>query len=209
MAALTSLTTWTGDALGAAWRFVQRVGTIGASSMAARRFRSFGDGSALVFPSGTIYGEAYIEIGERVLIGPGVTLAAGIVPRQSFDHVVVSIGDGVLIGKGSGIVAHERITIGADVFTGHNVYITDANHGYEDLTQPIGAQLAAPRPVSIGAGAWLGHGAIVLPGVTIGEHAVIGAGAVVTRDVPSFSVAVGNPARVIKQYVDGQGWKPV
>jgi acetyltransferase-like isoleucine patch superfamily enzyme len=60
--------------------------------------------------------------------------------------------------------------------------------------------------VSIGAGSWLGHGTIVLPGSTIGRHVVVGAGAVVTGDLPDFTVAVGNPARVIRRYVTGRGW---
>jgi acetyltransferase-like isoleucine patch superfamily enzyme len=103
-----------------------------------------------------------------------------------------------LIGKGTGIVGHEAIEIGDDVFTGHNVYITDASHGYEDPDTPIGRQFGDPRPVRIGAGSWLGHGTIVLPGSCIGRHVVVGAGSVVTGELPDFSVAVGNPARVIR-----------
>jgi acetyltransferase-like isoleucine patch superfamily enzyme len=108
-----------------------------------------------------------------------------------------------LIGRGSGIVGHFSIEIGNDVWTGHNVYITDQNHGYEDVTRPISQQSQPERAVKIGDGSWLGYGSVVLPGVTIGEHCVIGANSVVTHDVPSFSVAVGVPARVIKQYVGG------
>ncbi|HEV8206905.1 MAG TPA: acyltransferase, partial [Acidimicrobiia bacterium] len=58
----------------------------------------------------------------------------------------------------------------------------------------------------IGSGSWLGHGAIVLGGASIGEHVVVGAGAVVTGDLPDYSVAVGNPARVIRRYLTGEGW---
>ncbi|MSY44417.1 MAG: acyltransferase, partial [Actinobacteria bacterium] len=101
---------------------------------------------------------------------------------------------------------HHSVIIGDDVFTGHNVYITDANHGYEDVEQPIGRQFSPPQPVSIGSGSWLGHGVIVLPGVAIGRNVVIGAGAVVTSDIPDFSVAVGNPARVIRRYFPDRGW---
>jgi acetyltransferase-like isoleucine patch superfamily enzyme len=125
------------------------------------------------------------------------------------NEVVVRIGDRCLIGKGSGIVGHHSIEIGDDVFTGHHVYITDANHGYEDVTLPIGRQFAAPRPVRVGAGSWLGHGTVVLPGATIGCHVAVGAGSVVTGTLPDFSVAVGNPARVIRRYVDGEGWTTV
>ncbi|MFN5115221.1 MAG: acyltransferase [Acidimicrobiaceae bacterium] len=158
----------------------------------------------------TIFNEQFISIGDNTLIGPGVALSAGMVPGQEcITNPVVTIGDRCLIGKGSGIVGHFSITIGNDVWTGHHVYITDQNHGYEDVTRPISEQSQPERAVSIGNGSWLGHGSIVLPGVTIGEHVVVGANSVVTKDIPSFSVAVGSPARVIRRYVDGDGWVDV
>lgn len=158
----------------------------------------------------TIFNEQYISIGADTLIGPGVALSAGMVPGQEcITNPVVSIGDRCLIGKGSGIVGHFSIEIGDDVWTGHHVYITDQNHGYEDITRPISRQSQAERAVRIGSGSWLGHGTIVLPGVSIGEHVVIGANSVVTGDIPSNSVAVGAPARVIRRYVDGEGWVSV
>jgi acetyltransferase-like isoleucine patch superfamily enzyme len=151
----------------------------------------------------TIFNEQYIHVGAHTLIGPDISLSAGMVPgQQCITNPVVTIGDRCLIGRGSGIVGHFSIEIGNDVWTGHNVYITDQNHGYEDVTRPISQQSQPERAVKIGDGSWLGYGSVVLPGVTIGEHCVIGANSVVTRDVPSFSVAVGVPARVIKKYVD-------
>jgi acetyltransferase-like isoleucine patch superfamily enzyme len=151
----------------------------------------------------TIFNEQYIHVGANTLIGPDISLSAGMVPgQQCITNPVVTIGDRCLIGRGSGIVGHFSIEIGNDVWTGHNVYITDQNHGYEDVTKPISQQSQPERAVKIGDGSWLGYGSVVLPGVTIGEHCVIGANSVVTRDVPSFSVAVGVPARVIKKYVD-------
>lgn len=155
----------------------------------------------------TIFNERYISIGRDTLIGPGVALSAGMVPGQEcIASPVVSIGDRCLVGRGSGIVGHFSITIGDDVWTGHHVYITDQNHGYEDTERPISLQTQPERAVSIGDGSWLGHGAVVLPGVTIGKHVVVGANSVVTRDLPDFSVAVGSPARVIRRHVAGVGW---
>lgn len=149
----------------------------------------------------TIFNEQYISIGDDVLIGPGVALSAGMVPGQlCISSPVVKIGNRCLIGRGSGIVGHFSIEIGDDVWTGHHVYITDQNHGYEDVGMPISQQSQPERAVKIGNGSWLGHGTVVLPGVTIGEHVVIGANAVVSKDIPSFSVAVGIPAKVIRQY---------
>ena len=89
----------------------------------------------------TIFNERYIHIGENTLIGPDISLSAGMVPGQEcITNPVVSIGDRCLIGRGSGIVGHFSIEIGDDVWTGHNVYITDQNHGYEDVSLPISKQ---------------------------------------------------------------------
>jgi acetyltransferase-like isoleucine patch superfamily enzyme len=199
-----------GDSAQRLWDRVVDWGTIRHTNVRARRFRSFGDGSAICFPVGALFGERYIGLGAATVIGPNVSLSAGVSPAHELgDRELVTIGDGCLIGKGSGIVAHEQVVIADHVFTGHNVYITDANHGYEDPRLPIGQQFAEARPVSVGEGSWLGHGAIVLPGADIGRHVVVGAGAVVTGTLPDFCVAVGNPARVIRRYVTGDGWVDV
>jgi acetyltransferase-like isoleucine patch superfamily enzyme len=189
----------TADLLEVAWSTVVDWSTIRPGTRRARRFRTFGAGSAICFPVAALFGERYIEVGAGTVMGPYVSLSAGVSPAHDLgEEAVVRIGDRCLIGKGSGIVGHERIEIGDDVFTGHHVYITDANHGYEDPRLPIGQQFAPARPVRIGAGSWLGHGAIVLPGACIGRHVVVGAGSVVTGELPDFCVAVGNPARVVR-----------
>jgi acetyltransferase-like isoleucine patch superfamily enzyme len=183
------------------------LGAIGPDTRRGRRFGSFGRHSVICFPPNTIFNERYIHIGTGTMIGPGVTLSAGMVPGQEcITDPVVRIGDRCLIGKGSGIVGHLRIEIGDDVWTGHHVYITDQNHGYTDVDLPISRQTMPERPVSIGDGSWLGHGAVVLPGATIGRHVVIGANSVVTGDIPDFSVAVGVPARVIRHHDPTGGW---
>jgi acetyltransferase-like isoleucine patch superfamily enzyme len=197
------------ELLDVAYDVVVDWGAIRAGGIRARRFAAFGERSAICFPVAALFGERYMSIGAGSLIGPFSTLSAGVSPEQELDHEIVTIGNRCLIGKGSGIVGHERIVIGDDVFTGHHVYITDANHGYEDTHEPVGRQFAESRPVMIGDGSWLGHGSVVLPGVTIGKHVVVGAGSVVTDDLPDFSVAVGNPARVIRRYVTGEGWTDV
>ena len=144
--------------------------------------------------------ERYIRIGANTMIGPHVALSAGMVPgQQCVTDPVVQIGDRCLIGRGSGIVGHLAIDIGDDVWTGHHVYITDQNHGYDDPDLPISQQSQPERPVTIGAGSWIGHGSVVLPGARIGRHVVIGANSVVTGEIPDHSVAVGAPARVIKR----------
>lgn len=182
---------------------------IGPDDPRGRRFGSFGRRSIIMWPVTTVFNERYIHIGEHTMIGPHVALSAGMVPGQEcITERVVSIGDRCLIGRGSGIVGHFSIEIGNDVWTGHNVYITDQNHGYEDISRPISAQSQPERAVRIGEGSWLGFGTVVLPGVTIGRHVVIGANSVVTSDIPDNSVAVGAPARVIRRH-DGVSWVDV
>ena len=126
--------------------------------------------------------------------------------QEMVTNPVVRIGDRCLIGRGTSIIGHLAIEIGSDVFTGMNVYITDQNHGYKELDIPIGKQLPNEQAVEIGKGSWIGSGAIILPGSKIGEHVVIGANSVVTGEIPSHSVAVGSPARVVRQY-DGNSWE--
>jgi acetyltransferase-like isoleucine patch superfamily enzyme len=195
-----------GDVVQAGWSWAIDLGTIRPGHRRAKRFARFGERSAVCFPVAAMFGESSIEVGDGCIIGPYATLSAGVSPEQVLDGPVVTIGDRCVIGKGSGVVGHRRVEIGDDVWTGHYVYVTDANHGYADPVEPVGRQFAAPRPVRIGSGSWLGHGALVLGGADIGEHVVVGAGAVVTGDLPDYSVAVGNPARVIRRYEQGAGW---
>jgi acetyltransferase-like isoleucine patch superfamily enzyme len=196
-----------GDAVHAAWRSIVHYGAIGPRHRRARAFNRFGEGSLLDFPPTVIFGEARIAIGAGTTIGPLASLSAGM-PSQTAvrGDPIITIGDRCVLGKGIGIVGHERIEIGDDIWTGHYVYVTDQNHGYEDLELPIGTQMWKNDPVSIGDGSWLGHGSVVLPGSRIGRHVVIAAGAVVAGlEAPDFSMVAGVPARVVRRYVAGEG----
>ena len=187
-----------GDLVAGLHGWVRKRAAISPRSRRARRFAHFGPGSIICFPPAALFGEEAIRIGSDVLIGPNVSLSAGMGPGQSFisDRIVV-LGDRCLIGRNSSINGHLSIEIGDDVYFGPNVYVTDQNHAALDPTVPIGRQAAPERPVRIGAGSWVGTNAVILPGVTIGSRAIIGAGAVVTSDVPAGTVAVGSPARVV------------
>lgn len=102
-----------------------------------------------------------------------------------------------------GLVALDvaAIVIGDDVQIGTNVQLLTPTHPMEP--EPRRAKWEAAKPITIGDNAWLGSGAIVLPGVTIGDNTVVGAGSVVTRDLPADVVAVGNPARVVRRLDPG------
>jgi acetyltransferase-like isoleucine patch superfamily enzyme len=192
-----------GELVHRTWATLTAWAAIGPDTPRGKRFGAFGQGSVICFPHTTIMNERYIRIGSDTMIGPQVALSAGMVPGQEcVTDPVVRIGDRCLIGRGSGIVGHLAIDIGDDVWTGHYVYITDQNHGYDDLDLPISRQSQPERPVTIGDGSWIGHGTVVLPGARIGRHVVIGANSVVTGEIPDHSIAVGAPARVIKRLRD-------
>ncbi|MGE0306246.1 MAG: DapH/DapD/GlmU-related protein [Acidimicrobiia bacterium] len=184
-----------------AWEHAAFVGAIGPDTRRGKAFAHFGHGSLIAFPWVSIYNEQAIAIGDATMIGPYVSLSAGITPGQAMlTPTVVRIGSRCLIGRGSGIVGHWSIDIGDDVWTGHHVYITDQNHGYQDVTMPISKQSMPEKAVRIGDGSWLGHGTIVLPGADIGRHVVVGAGSVVTGVLPDFTVCMGSPARPVRRY---------
>lgn len=109
----------------------------------------------------------------------------------------ISVGARTFINYNLTALDVAPITIGENCQIGPNVQLLTPTHPVDP--QPRRDRLEAARPISIGDNVWLGGGAIVLPGVTIGDNSVIGAGAVVTRDVPANSVAVGNPARVVRE----------
>ena len=198
----------TGEVIRSSYERATRLAGIGPDSRTGRRFGGFGAGSIIAFPHGALYGEPYIHIGSNTLIAPHVTLSVGMVPGQRMaTDPVVRIGDGCLIGRGTAIVGHFEIDIGNDVFTGMNVYITDQNHGYERLNQPIGRQDPHDEKVTIGSGSWIGSGAVVLPGSEVGEHVVVAANAVVRGRVPDRCVVAGVPAKIVRRHRDGEGWR--
>ena len=187
------------DMILAAHEWLSKRAAIGPQGRRAKRFAAFGHGSAICFPPTALYGEQAIRVGRDTLIGPHVSLSAGIAPGQELlSDQVVTIGDRVLIGRGSSIVGHFQIVVEDEVYFGPNVYVTDQNHALVDTTLAIGRQTAPERPVRIGWGSWLGTNSVVLPGVSIGRQVTVGAGSVVTSDLPDRCVAVGSPARVIE-----------
>lgn len=199
----------TADAIHDVTDHVRRAAAIGPDSKRGRRFRRFGQGSCISFPWSSIFGEAHIEIGSGTMIGMHNSLTVGFGPAHDYgDRCVISIGDRVVLGRGSHIVAHESVVIEDDVYTGPYVYITDQNHTYADPELPIGRQWPTEAPVRIGAGSWLGTNVVVLPGADIGRNVVVAASSIVRGEIPDHSVVVGSPARVIRQWDPDAGWQP-
>jgi maltose O-acetyltransferase len=137
---------------------------------------------------GRILGELLGGIGEGAVIRPPLRMDYG---------YQTTIGPRTFINVGCVILDVGRVRIGADCQIGPNVQILTPTHPI-DPEQRRG-RWEAQEPITIEDNVWLGGGVIVLPGVTIGRDTVVGAGAVVTRDLPTRVVAVGNPARVIRE----------
>jgi acetyltransferase-like isoleucine patch superfamily enzyme len=110
----------------------------------------------------------------------------------------VIIGDRTRIGMNNVLIG--PVTIGNDVMLAQNIVLSGLNHGYEDITLPPHNQPVTKKKIIIEDEVWVGANSVVVAGVTIGKHSVIAAGSIVTKDVPPYSVAVGNPAKVIKHY---------
>lgn len=91
-----------------------------------------------------------------------------------------------------------QITIGRNVFSGHDVMILTGAHDYTKFGEERKLR-GMGGPITIGEGVWLASRCIILAGVTVGEHSVIGAGSIVTHDIPAYCFAAGNPARIIKE----------
>lgn len=133
--------------------------------------------------------------GGRARIGPGVGFLRDctvIVEGR------VEIGGGVRFHRGCYIEAHRALTSGAGTLVGEGVSIHDEGWSLEDAARPRPERRLVTAPIEIGRNVWIGAGARILRGVRIGDHAVGGANAVVTRDIPPRSVAAGAPARVIR-----------
>jgi acetyltransferase-like isoleucine patch superfamily enzyme len=125
---------------------------------------------------------------------------------ESYSCINNAVGD-VIIGDHTRIGIHNTIigpvTIGSHVNLAQGITVTALNHNFSDTTRRIDEQGISTNPVTIENDVWIGANAVILPGVTIGQHAVVAAGAVVTADVPANTVVGGVPARIIKKINTG------
>lgn len=143
-----------------------------------------------------IHNQGVLKIGERIRLDSRiVTLEIVTNPGG-----VLEIGANTFINYGCSIAATERISIGSDCSIGTYVNIMDNN--FHRLEPDRRYEMPESQPVTLEDNVWLGTRVIVLPGVTIGTGSVVGAGSVVTRDIPPFSLAVGTPARVIRTFTN-------
>lgn len=163
-------------------------------------FGEFGPGSWIQPP-------ALVTSPGRIYVGQDVTIMArswlSVVDfhgGRTYEPKLV-IGDRTSLGHDFVVACMGSVEIGPDVLASDRVFIGDTYHDFRDPSKPIAQQpMSDPRPVRVERGAFLGVGAIVLPGVTIGENAYVAAGSVVTRDVKPRTVVAGNPATLIRRW---------
>ena len=161
-------------------------------------FGAFGENSVIEHPSN-------ITFHKNIFIGNNTTILnnsrINIYNYLTQNNANITIGNNCYIGTHLSILVGADITIGNEVFIASNVLITSESHGMDPESNiPYMDQPLICKPITIGDGTWIGEKVCILPGVNIGKKCVIGAASVVTKDIPDYSIAVGNPARIIKKY---------
>lgn len=162
-----------------------------------KQFAYFGKGASIAYPA-NVLGFESVSIGDNSVILSHSRMLnfqiEGIKPQ-------IHIGRNCYICSYFTILNASSVVLGDDVLVASHVLISSENHGMDpesDLS--YAAQPLQSSPVTIGDGCWIGEKVCVLPGVSIGKKCIIGAGSVVTKSIPDYSIAVGNPARIIKKY---------
>jgi acetyltransferase-like isoleucine patch superfamily enzyme len=142
----------------------------------------------------------YIEMGKNVSIGYHARIQGISSYMGDTFNPHIKIGENVSIQQNLHLTCANSIVIGKNTAIAANVTITDIHHPYDDVSMPIERQKLVVKEVEIGKDCKIYNNAVILPGVHIGKHVTIGANSVVANDIPSFTVAVGSPAKVIRQY---------
>jgi acetyltransferase-like isoleucine patch superfamily enzyme len=138
--------------------------------------------------------EGRLEVGEHTLLEPGVWLT---LPGEAR----VRIGSGTFLNLNVMVAAQELVEIGDHCMFANGCFVTDANHRFDDLDQPVTWQgFTSKGPTRVGDNVWCGAHVVITSGVTVGERCVIGANSVVTEDLPPFSIAAGVPARILRRF---------
>jgi acetyltransferase-like isoleucine patch superfamily enzyme len=163
-------------------------------------FKYFGENSIIEKPTWTNNPE-HIHIDKNVRIGAYSWIQTVTEHNGKRYNPLLEIKENTQIGRFAVISANNYIQIGKNVLISERVFISDHIHEYENINIPIIEQPASmDGSVMIGDDCWLGIGCCILPNVEIGRHSIIGSNAVVTKNIPPYSVAAGIPAKVIRKF---------
>lgn len=139
-----------------------------------------------------------IFVGKKVSVGKNAWLAAN--PLTGHQDCKLKIGDNTYIGNFAHIYCTRSIIIENSVLIADRVYISDNQHGFKDVNQPIIEQpIVQLNKVVIKEGSWIGEN-VCISGASVGKNSIVGANSVVTKDIPDYCIAVGAPAKIIKRY---------
>lgn len=162
-----------------------------------KRFAAFGVKSRIE-TSSKLINPKLVKVGNNVYICEHAWINSK--DSQETGIPTLTIGDGTYIGRFSHINAWHKVIIEQNVLIADRVFISDADHNYTDTNTPIRFQGDCFKsPVLLKEGCWIGIGAVILPGVTIGKNSIVAANSVVTKSVPDYSVVAGNPAKILKE----------
>jgi lipopolysaccharide O-acetyltransferase len=170
---------------------------------------TFGERSYIHRPY-SISGRDRVKIGKRSFILSGLQIQAITEYAGVTYQPLIEIGDDVYIGGNAYFTAIDKIYIGDGSVLSEHVYITDEFHGMDPhagliMTQP----LVSKGPVIVGRGCFVGYRASIMPGVTLGDHCIVGANSTVTHSFPAYSMVGGSPARLLKRYsAEARAWLP-
>jgi acetyltransferase-like isoleucine patch superfamily enzyme len=165
---------------------------------APSRFAAFGEGSWMV-PPARVEGAEHIEFGTGVIIHEHSWLVAR--PIAGRPPPRLRLGDGTCINRFANIVCTASVEFGKEVIVADRIYVSDVEYPLARLDARLPADVE-PRPVVIGDGVFLGTGAIIKPGVTIGQYAYVSAGSIVAEDVAEWTVVAGAPARAVRRITE-------
>lgn len=179
------------------------------TTLLASSFFSIGKKTTII-PPFRFNNLSLVQLGNHVTIHQNCWIQV-VKSKNNLKGPNIIIKDHVEIGMNATISAAKLIVIEEYVFTAPNVYISDHGHDYKDINLQIAQQgIRKIAEVRIGPDVWIGQNAVILPGVSIGKHSVIGANAVVNRNIPDYCVAAGVPAKVILRYDNNtDSWKRV
>ena len=138
-----------------------------------------------------------IELGSQILLGRNTIL--------SCNKSEIKVGNFVSIGPFCFLVSKSLISIGSNVSIGSGSHLMGGGHKFDDPNMPVIRQERTSKGIIVGDNAWIGSQAVILDGVTLGEGCIVGAGAVVTKDLPPYTIAAGIPAKVIRSRVKNEG----